>query len=1042
MARNSYAEQEAITWQTVGLRLGEIGLDLRNRTTPGALTKLLNARFEADRIVRRNGYHGIRLQHATQFPIFLNGGTSISSAINPVGWIYGHGQQVDPSNPYAIETMHFPEPRVARGTFRYEGSDVVWTGDRLMIVRRDGHSAVGYSDFWGLLVKHAGIPAFLPQQVDSPPPDTVTGNYVETCVTDTQRFVAWATSTGVSLVVVDRATGAVVNRTSVGGAAAYDIRLVQSGAFVVCVWRDANTDLNITKWTGLTWTAASLIDTNIRAFDLAPVPGGFHLLWRDGATLYVGKYAGQNTSSTPYAFQTALSITGTPNGPVAIAVAPDDTLCVVWQSTTGLQAKVFSQSLAQIYAQTTLSATTIWDGGLSVCSRSLKGSPSGVAEPYYRWVVHAGDTNGSVWLVEFLNPASVTRQATRYNSRLGSKSFRVGNEVFCWLRATNSSTLYLVGGIHSAGIYTQVCGIADREEAATRVVQDGVMALPMVVQDPLDEHSFTWARPFYTGQSYTRGGNARIGDLNFLPTFSAAQYGDSVYIAGSHVRCWDGVELGDAGFHDYPIVTAATPGTGGSLTVNSAYQYRVYPVRYNKRGERFMGAALTYAASTGASDTKLTLTIKTLPVTNHDDVVFEVYRTEAGQTTFRLEGTVANSLTAGTVSFVSQMSDATLRTQPADSHEVGVSGPEEVEEFGPIGCAFLVAAGDRLWGAGGQVPRGFVQFSKLKEPKEGAGFDALAGTQQIDTEGGEIISIANFSDSLVIFERDRIYVLFGGGPDNYGNGAFSTPQLVLADGAVSHAGTCVTQLGVLFWGVDGPRLLTPAFKVEQICDPVRKLTETLSPSGVQADLVRREVVWFTREGTAVLFNYAGQRPRWAQWTGLKIAGCSDSALVTTDGLLLQEDPDANGDNGVPFEYGGATGELDLEQLLLGCTELNRVGVVGEYKGPHRLRLRIYFNGSPMWTDQQVWDPRDKTWLASVEDVANLTPAQVDALNATDQSGKYATHKKVSRHSCASFRVEWSDMGAFRPTYQLHQLVFELGARGGLARVPASTFTRS
>src|SRR5690606_5904226 len=117
----------------------------------------------------------------------------------------------------------------------------------------------------------------------------------------------------------------------------------------------------------------------------------------------------------------------------------------------------------------------------------------------------------------------------------------------------------------------------------------------------------------------------------------------------------------------------------------------------------------------------------------------------------------------------------------------------------------------------------------------------------------------------------------------------------------------------------------------------------------------------------------------------------NEALVTVDGHLLLEDENAIGDNGLPFAFAGCTGELDPEELLAGRTQLGRVGVVGKYLGEHRLRMKVFYNGSPMWTDQQVWVPTEGTWLQTVEDVANLTPAEVDVLNCKDQSGKYVTH---------------------------------------------------
>lgn len=1051
MSRNSQQEQDGVVWSPAKLRLGQVGLDLRQPSDGASLMKLINARFlDAATIERRRGHSGVLVRDAGGYPQpHDEDDVAVSVPMTRDGWVYGHGQKIA-THPALRENDHLPIPGQAKGTFNFEGADVVWTGDRLLIIREDSQYALGSSAHWGIDGEttpiNRGVPAFIPVMSESTPVDTVVGNYVETCLTDSLRVVAASRAGGIVAWVTHRDTKVLIDKTELdGGDETCDVRVFQSGAFVVAMWRDATAaELYYSYWTGVQWVAPQTIGTNCDAYDVALVSGGFHVLWRDGADLFVGRFSGKTTQSSPYNFGSTLAQASTPNGPVALDVSPSGNVVVVFEANDGLNARVYSSSLsAGVVAN--LSALTTWNAGLTVGFRQLSRSPGSETRTYtYDVFASRNGSIGNPAVYWWAHSTGVIGSAVRYNAQVASKAFRVGDKVFCWCRATNSSTLHLL----AAGNTLVTSGVADREEAAERALTGTVRGISHVVQDPRDEHTFTFARAYETGQDYPRQGNIRIGDINFLPFFSAVQYGKSVYIAGSLVRNWDGKELGDAGFHDYPSVsTHVSSTTDGFLTAGSLYQYRVYPVRYNARGERFMGAAVTYQASTSGSTSdpathSIELNIRTLPFSNHDDVVFEIYRSEGGGTSFYLEDTVDNDPTSPFLSWLSTMSDEDL-TQDGnvvDSHETGVAGNDELEEFGPTGCAFLAVAADRLWGAGGQVPTGRVQFSKLKETVEGAGFDALAGWQEIDCEGGEITSFAGYADSLLVFERHKIYVLFGSGPDNYGYGSFGTPKMTLADGAINHAGTIVTEHGVLFWGVDGPRFLSPSLSVENISDPVRPLTKDMVPTAVQAK--HREAVWFTAEGDAVLFNYAGQSGRWAQWTGLKIAACSRDSLVTTDGVLLKEDEDALGDNGVPFEYGGSTGELDAEQLLLGHSMVRSVGVVGKYLGSHRLRIRIFYNGAPMWAEQQVWDPAAETYLKSIDDVADLTPAQVDALRLKDQSGKYAFHKKLARHSSATIRVEWSDMGAFRPTYQLTALVFELGAKGGLARIPANTFTRS
>lgn len=1042
--RSDQDKPAAIDWQTVPIPLGSAGLDLRTPTSPQSLTKLLNARFRDERsIERRQGYIGIELQDADAFALGAN---------TPEGWFYGHGQLLT-----GLRESHYPLPKQGRGVFKYDNHHVAWTGDRLFVVR-DGTS-VGASKFWSRgtgATLDRGVPAYIPTQRDSAPPDVVTGDYAETCITEDVRVIL-ASSDNESLIawVTDRSTGAVLDRADIvgSGSGIYEPRVINSAGIPVALWLNG-AELFWSWWGGTVWTTPSPLASSVTTFEVAESPGGFTVVWQTNGVVKIGRFNGYVTDNINYNFGSTLTMPHTVAGAMAFNLAPNGVLGLVSQRASDLTiwASTFAATLASDY-HVQLSATVgPWDSGVACCFR-------GIVDVLgrYNLVIHAG--NGALYtqlweLVHGAGVLTVLQTDKRYNTKLASKSFRIGDEVFCWLQAQNSDTNYLVAGVTTP----QVSGICDREDALSRVVRAtgapgyGVKGIPMVYVDPDDEYRATWIRPFVTSRIitidserskvedlYNRAGNCRIGDMNFMPSFSAAQYGESVYIAGSHVRNWDGIELGDAGFSDYPLITFSQTAGAGSLTAG-IYQVRAYPVRYNKRGERFQGSAITEAVSisTGGNNT-LTVSCKTVPATNHDDVMFEIWRTEVGGTTFYLDGTVANSFAAATVQYTCTISDAVLRLRAGDPHAPGIGIQAEVEEMAPLGCEILAVAGDRLWGAGGQVPPGFVQFSKLKEPGEAAGFDVLNGYQQIDTQGGDVTSLIGYADSQVVaFQRERFYQLFGDGPNNYGVGGFSIPQLRLADGATTHLGTGETQIGVVYWGEDGPRLMQPNGSVANISAQVRELTKAMTPTGVQVDTARQEVVWFTADGTAVVWNYQSNGSRWAQWSGLKVASVCSSALLSRSGVLLTESPDAYGDNGAPFAFAGSSGELNAGAYG-GDTEVNSIGIVGAYEGPHELRVRIFYNGSPLWSDQWIWQPTEMSWLISGEELEVMTPAQVDALDITARNGSYATHKKVNRHTCRHFRVEWSDISSDRPTYRPYELTVEVGAKGGMGRVPINSF---
>jgi hypothetical protein len=1043
MQRPSLSDHDGTTWSTGALPIGAVGLDLRSPAAPSTLVELLNARFRDAKIERRNGHTGYRVV----------AGAPYMTGSHSDRWVYGHGGTAETWDADGTPRTYIPLQKHGRATFNFEGSDVVFTGDRLFTLRTDGFPSSGASILWnqGLSsgVAEKGIPAYLPSMTETPTPfgvegeaeEHVTTGEVSTCLTTTLRVYAHTTSAGVGLQIYDRATGALLDATEILEVS-HQIRVVNSAEMPVVLYKaESGNTLYEAHWTGSEWSTPSSVDTGVGEFDVAIDANGFHLAWISGGAVQVGQYLRGDATNATYPFGTV--ITGYAGVPllVAIGVAPSHEVAfAIGTDADAVDVRAYTSAMLPITGAAWVSLPTGELANVTIVSRGL------INDDYrYNWVVHAGraDADTGVLVTTYVHTsgsAGLGGTLYRANCALASRSFRVGEEVFAWLHSAYSATLFLLVGT----LGSVVAGYADREEAM-RVdylivaTSERVRPLAYVQPDPLDPFAFTWARPYFDGLEYSHPGNARVGDMHFDAVPSIAHFGRSVYLSGSAVKNWDGESLEDAGFQDYPVVLNAVEVPADGDIVAGARQFRVYAVRYNARGERFQSAALTSSlVTTVDAAASITLTISTIP-TGSTDVTFEVFRTTAGGTTFYFDGTVANVPTTPTVEYSSTISDGDLDDRVGDPHETGVAATDQLESWGPIGCTLLVAIGDRLYSAGGQVPAGCVQYSKLWAPNQGAGHDDINGVQTIDAEGGEITSIAAGPGATVVFERDRLYLLGGDGPNNYGIGAYAVPQMVTADGAITHLGTLNCQEGTLFWGVGGPRLLTRGFQVVNISEPVFPLSDTLTPSGARVDLARREVVWYTEGGTALLWNYAGGS-RWARWSGLKIAGVSPEALLTTDCVVLHETPDV-GDAGHAFTFKFATGNIRPEDILQGFTLLRMAGLVGEHRGPHTLRFRFYYDGSPLWSESLEWEPETATWLAAGDAVEDLTPAEVDALLPTDRSGGYGNNKRVRRQTCQYFRVEVSDISSDHPTFIPYALSFELGAKPGLGRGAVNTYTR-
>ncbi len=1044
--RNSNQDTDGVTWSTTALRLGSEGMDLRKPTEPASLADLINARFLDERTIeRRDGHAGQDLQDGVVF----------TGNVAPAEWVYGHGQRMSSG----IQDAPYPIHRRGGITFSLVDNDVVWTGDRLLVPRDGGNHAIGASTFWqraddqaaGDLATKAyqrGTPAFLPLMTDGQAPSIITGTWVESCLSETLRVYTYVAGAKIFAITLNRTTGLVIDETEITGSSTAPVEptIMMSGTTPAIFFRDTNSlALYVRFWTGSGWSLENVFGS-ATAYDAVATTTGVKLTWLDSSTIKMGSYTG-NIAQAPFA--ATLTTSATPTGALALAVAADGTFGVAYDTASGIAFDEYNSSgTATGYALAPQAGLTA-ARGLSLTVRALTNAGGG-----WEWIMHSCTSGGIVTIESFSAYATsiatggytLFTTAHRYNSVMLSRAFMVGDEVFCWLKSNNAFSAYLLAG----ATHPIVAGYADRETAITPPAPgSGYFYWPSRIStDPLNAASGrSWTRQFNTGIS-SKTGNVLSGSIDFLPHSSAAIYGKSAYLSGSAVKNYDGIDMNDAGYQDFPVVASSTPsGTGGSLTTAGLYWYLVRAARYNNVGERFESAARIYVAPTlTGSDNIITLTISTIPSISGpasspdtNDVVLEVYRTETTGTTFYLEGTVANNLAAATVSFTSEMADTDLIKQIADPHATGVGNQQEIESFGPVGCAVLTTVGDRLWGAGGQLLPGVVQFSKLKDVGFAAGFDDLAGYLQVDNENGQITSLTGQNGSLVVFELTRAYVYSDSGPDNFGNGAFGGPQLTLSAGALNHFGTGLCQQGVLYWGAEGPLLLDRAFTVQNISSPMRPLTSGLSPTGIRIDTDRMEAVWYCGE-QAVLWNFMGGTSRWARWTTPNIVSVSNYRALTATGRLLIESPSALGDDGVPFDFTFRTGDLRPEALREGFVAISRVGVAGQYFGPHRLRMRVFFDGSPCWSEESVWHPKTKTWLTECTDFSSMTPTAIDALGSVDQSGAYSTNKRLRRETCRFIAIEVSDISSLAPTYIPFELAFEMGAKPGLGRVASTTFT--
>lgn len=1078
--------------QASGVTLGAKGLDLRispRNKDPEALEELNNAQFRDGSVFgRRNGHDGYEVRDAEPDP-----STSSGLLTETDSWVLGHGKTfttvpgvVFPG--YAVETLHCQYPGRLQGLTHRDDEVVVWTGDRLLSFPEGNPNGAwsGSSSKWvaesDTVREYIGIPAVMPTATAFTVPTDSKALLDPSAGVDSslgRKFyvVAFRDTDGgspLAIAVYDRFTNAKVYEQIFDAATNPTvIRCVFSAGFHVVYCLDGSrvhqiyaSESDIQSWT----LATDSPETPGGSFDVAYITESLHLVaWCNGTQVFASYFKGAAGQGGPFPEGTQLD-TGTHVKPtnLGVTVARNGDIGLIWLDKAGggttVQVRVYNQAGVALGAEQEFDdKPEVTLVGLAISPRWLPSSDDGSS--VFDCYCNHTDGGSFVKCGDF-SATSLHNNNLRGNSYIASRAFRVGDFSAIWYFTSFNAAATALGGpshIVPTTMYLlvgqlnkqQVAGFADWGQSYNLSY-----SVSSVLPDPMEDtygSLFSPTTALWHTASIRRASGPGFGsdqaelvvrDLNFLPPLRTAQYGKSTYFAGAAVRVYDGVSLTEVGVAIPPnVVINPTNGAGtlsNATTPGILYQYRVYLTYKNAQGEVCRSSAVTQSQAMITPNDTNTLVISNIPCTDKVGAQFEIYRTQGGLTTFNYLATVPtpNDPTALTVSYVDEVSDASFATfnSPIDPFNPAPGQTYELSEDIPRGCEVISAYTDRLFLSGGEIPRGQVDFSKYISYGRQAGFSSLVGTVVADSTGGQITSLSGMNDTPVVFTAQNVLVLQGQGPDNFGNGGYLPTMAVLGRGALVHDGTVSTNVGVAYWAARGPLLLTPGFQVMEIADQVQPLAVGLIPSGVASPSNSNEIRWYTANGRGILFDYRlgltpGNGGRWATFSGLPVAGviCRGSRqaeLAMTNGFFFVENNTHETDNGSHYELTWKTGQLRPEELVMGNNTIYRVGLTGEYRGPHTLSCWAYYDGSAWYDQLFTWDPSVDIDLGVpwTQDGTALTDATA-TFSAPD--GVYRFSKRLRRGPFATLSLRFSDGGPTNDSLVPHELALEIGEKPGL-----------
>lgn len=480
---------------------------------------------------------------------------------------------------------------------------------------------------------------------------------------------------------------------------------------------------------------------------------------------------------------------------------------------------------------------------------------------------------------------------------------------------------------------------------------------------------------------------------------SFAEIRDSTYFGGTSIWQYDGSEVVESGFWFYPEVgdltssavlttTAAktfsavdnepysvTESGGGSLTL---IYYLVYEWT-DAQGKLIQSAAVpfTIKTATDPGTDNIKITLPEIPATLKSSVRCSVYRTHNDSTAiaYRVSSYPGDDVSSGSVVFTDNVAEADLKEK-----EILYLSSGTLDNVAPYASTSLLSHDDRLFYVDSQDPLK-VRFSKRPSDYDQPGFNEGLFIQA-PPDGGDITGLAVLDNKLVLFKRDRVYMVSGDGPNNLGVGAYSYPRLVSTDtGCKSSKSIVRIPQGIMFQSDKGIYWLNRGEAVNYVGAPAEAYNSyTIQAATLIPD--KNLVIFLTNAARTLAFDY--ERGAWTTFTnhaGLSAVAIDDDYYyLRSDGYSVWQADSSFLDDTGEITVSFTTPWIKPEGLQQRWHCYRSVWL-GNYASTHDLAVDVYTNYKSYRDYTKTWDP--ETALNTGTLGGNATLGGGDALGIND-----------------------------------------------------------
>ena len=709
-------------------------------------------------------------------------------------------------------------------------------------------------------------------------------------------------------------------------------------------------------------------------------------------------------------------------------VAGTERIVVVYQddSTEYLHCQLYDSALTKIGSVFTLSMTTISAVPTSITGASCNNAAALDATNSGTWKLFW--TEGESVFCETFDFSGTQIGAVRYPKgvTLASKAFVHDGEAMVWVNyeSTGQNAYFLV---HHGAAESGAANVNTGWRYAARVFYTDAgpevrysNALSDVVN--LGDGVFAFAA---LRKEVLKNENESVLSLQIIEVDLDPPPGPSVYFRGKTYGVsgflWfhDGRRAQELGHWLGPAdITSLTGSASGGSMSDGTYTYVAVLEWIDNSGDVHRSIASSskeITLSAGGSSQKVTITVDDIRATNRgnwdsgdeeDEARIYIYRTGSDGVFHKTDA--YPSISAFAATFVDTMSDTDLLEREVLYTEGG-----ELANDAPPSCSVIAASSDRLF-VGSDEHIGRVYPSKKAQPGVGLAFNLA---QRVDALSEEITGIEVMDGNVVVFGEHRIARFAGDGPNNLGQGSFSSVFQVSSDlGNQPGSPTLLTSKGILFKSSKGIYLLSRGFETSYIGAEVEDYNDA-SVLSMDLDDYHHEARVLLDTGAVLVYDLV--RGQWSTFTSYSFADACVAGgvqhFIASNGAVEKESSGFRDDT-ADIAMRVKTGWLSFGSLQ-GFKRVRRAILIGKLKSDHTLTVRVRYD-------------YDDTVVQTIT---------FDSSNIAAGDDRFEFRFRLAKQKCSAVMLEILD-GSLSGTaegYEISQVAFEVGLKKGMARLRAA-----